>query len=169
MGSGQGQLGEDGREHAGAEHQIGLVGVLGGVMADAAVTGDEEHGGGAAVGEIHGVVKRAGYQAAGGGAGGLTGGLDDADHVVGERRRRTLHEPAHGGPAVARALGDFLTREGRRALVIAPRDRDATWEDLVSALYRAEPEPRGVVILIGSDPPPAAAREGLRRLNQHQR
>ncbi|WP_437284240.1 pentapeptide repeat-containing protein [Sorangium sp. So ce406] len=73
------------------------------------------------------------------------------------------------GPDVARALGDFLTREGRRALVIAPRDRDAAWEDLVAALYRAEPEPRGVVLLVGSDPPPAAAREGLRRLNQHQR
>ncbi|KYF61635.1 hypothetical protein BE11_15840, partial [Sorangium cellulosum] len=73
------------------------------------------------------------------------------------------------GPDVARALGDFLTREGRRALVIAPRDRDAAWEDLVAALYRAEPEPRGVVLLVGADPPPAAAREGLRRLNQHQR
>ncbi|MGK3992753.1 pentapeptide repeat-containing protein [Sorangium sp. So ce1024] len=73
------------------------------------------------------------------------------------------------GPDVARALGDFLTREGRRALVIAPRDGDAAWDDLVAVLYGAEPEPRGVVILIGSDPPPAAAREGLRRLDQHQR
>ncbi|WP_437720501.1 pentapeptide repeat-containing protein [Sorangium sp. So ce861] len=73
------------------------------------------------------------------------------------------------GPDVARALGDFLTREGRRALVIEPRRDEATWKDLVSALYKAEPEPRGVVVLVGSDPPPAAAREGLRLLNQHQR
>ncbi|WP_437751902.1 pentapeptide repeat-containing protein [Sorangium sp. So ce1389] len=73
------------------------------------------------------------------------------------------------GPDVGRALGDFLTREGRRATVIEPRDHEATWNDLVSALYGAEPEPRGVVILIGSDPPPAAARAGLRLLNQHQR
>ncbi|WP_437573493.1 pentapeptide repeat-containing protein [Sorangium sp. So ce887] len=73
------------------------------------------------------------------------------------------------GPDVGRALGDFLTREGRRAMVIEPRDDEATWKDLVTTLYKAEPEPRGVVILVGSDPPPAAVREGLRLLNQHQR
>ena len=72
------------------------------------------------------------------------------------------------GPDVARALGEFLTAAGRRAIVIEPRDSEAAWKDLASTLYNAKPEPSGVVILIGPTDPPAAAQTGLRLLNQRR-
>ena len=72
------------------------------------------------------------------------------------------------GPDVARALGDFLTAAGRPAIVIEPRDDEAAWKDLAASLYQAGPEPKGVVILIGSASLSEGAQAGLRLVNQRR-